>query len=186
MFPHVFDNNWLLVFVVALALFAGLFWRWNIGTKNRLGETGRVELPPIRFDRLADERQPRPQAPLKYSEQEFQEMVAEALDELPEEFDKEWKNIAVIVSTDWASEADKEKMGVPKGNTLLGSYSGVDRTRGLWTDSSTHVIVVYQPALELRCGSDKALLEGEIRRVVLHELGHYLGMSHGKMKEIGL
>jgi predicted Zn-dependent protease with MMP-like domain len=31
---------------------------------------------------------------LKYSEQEFQEMVAKALDEVPEDFDREWNNVA--------------------------------------------------------------------------------------------
>jgi len=46
--------------------------------------------------------------------------------------------------------------------------------------------VVYQPALELRYGLNKDQLEQEIRRVVLHELAHHLGMSHERMKEIGL
>jgi predicted Zn-dependent protease with MMP-like domain len=35
-------------------------------------------------------------------------------------------------------------------------------------------------------GSDRVLLEQEVRRVVLHELAHHLGMTHEKMKEIGL
>jgi predicted Zn-dependent protease with MMP-like domain len=40
--------------------------------------------------------------------------------------------------------------------------------------------VIYQPALELRYGSDKDRLQQEIHRVVLHELAHHLGMSHEK------
>jgi predicted Zn-dependent protease with MMP-like domain len=114
-------------------------------------------------------------------------MVANALDEVPEEFDKEWNNVAVTVSTDWVTEADKKRMGVPEGHLVFGTYSGFSRTTGFpATIGSRHVIVIYQPALELCYGSDKDRLEQEIRRVVLHELAHHLGMSHPRMKEIGL
>lgn len=114
-------------------------------------------------------------------------MVSKALDEVPEEFDKDWENVAVIVSKESVTDVEKERMGVPEGHLVFGTYSGIDRTKGLRAQSSSqHVITVYQPALELLCGSDKERLQGEIRRVVLHELAHHLGMSHQKMKEIGL
>ncbi len=114
-------------------------------------------------------------------------MVEKALDEVPEEFDNEWDNVAVTVSTDAPSDVDKQKMGVPEGHLVLGTYSGVDRAQGSRASgSSRHVIVIYQPALEQLCGSDRARIEREIRRVVLHELAHHLGMSHQRMKEIGL
>ena len=174
------DNNRLIVAVLALALVVGLFSWWNWRAKKWLEETGRVQ-------ELAGDAQHKPGTTLKYSEQEFQEMVAKALDDVPEEFDKEWNNVAVTVSTDWATDADKKRMGVPEGHLVLGTYSGVARTKGFRASSgSRHIIVVYQPALELRCGSDKDRLEREIRRVVLHELAHHLGMSHPRMKEIGL
>ena len=76
---------------------------------------------------------------------------------------------------------------MPEGHLVLGTYSGASRTKGFpAADASRHVIVIYQPALELRYGSDKDRLEQEIHRVVLHKLAHHLGMSHQKMKEIGL
>jgi hypothetical protein len=45
------------------------------------------------------QEQERPGIHLRYSEQEFQEMVSKALDDVPEEFDKEWRNVALILST---------------------------------------------------------------------------------------
>src|SRR4029077_1609640 len=118
--------------------------------------------------------QQKPSVPLKFSEPEFHEMVAKALDEVPEEFDKEWNNVVVTVSTDWPTEAEKKRMGVPEGHLVCGTYSGVSRAKGFHAaDGSRHVIVIYQPALELRYGSDKDQLEEEIRRVVLHELAHH-------------
>jgi predicted Zn-dependent protease with MMP-like domain len=176
---------WLLL---ALATFVEISWWWRRSVKKGLWEAEGLELLPKRPDSLVSgpEQNPEP-ATLRFSEQEFQEIVSKVLDELPEEFDKEWENVAVIVSTEWPTDEEKKKMGVPEGHVVFGTYSGIARTEGLRSHSSSrHVIVLYQPALELRCGSDKARLEHEIRRVVLHELAHHLGISHQRMKEIGL
>ena len=121
------------------------------------------------------------------AEQEFQEMVAKALDEVPEEFDREWNNVAVTVRTDWPTEAEKKRMGVAEGNLVFGTYSGTSRTKGYRASSSSpHVIVIYQPALEMCYGSDKARLEQEIRHVVLHELAHHLGWDELGVQGLGL
>jgi len=177
----------LLLIALVVALLFGLFWWWNKAAKKWLEETGREEQSPSALDWLLRDVQQKPATPLTYSEQEFQEMVAKTLDEVPEEFDKEWNNVAVTVSTDWPTDADKKRMGVPEEHLVFGTYSGFSRTKGFLASSgSRHVIVIYQPALELCYGSDKERLEQEIRRVVLHELAHHLGMSHPRMKEIGL
>jgi predicted Zn-dependent protease with MMP-like domain len=187
MFPHISDDNRLIIAALLLALLFGLFWWWNRSAKKWLEENGREEVWPSALDWLLGGTQQKPETPLKYSGQEFQEMVANALDEVPEEFDKEWNNVAVTVSTDWPTEAEKKRMGVPEDHLVFGTYSGSSRVKGFMAPSgSRHVIVIYQPALELRYGSDKDRLEQEIRRVVLHELAHHLGMSHRRMKEIGL
>jgi|SRR5271154_2984885 len=187
MFPQISDDDRLLLIALVAALFFGLFWWWNRSAKKWLEENGREEMDPTELDWLLHDKQPKPGTPLKYSEQEFQEMVANALDEVPEEFDSEWENVAVIVSTDWATEAEKKRMGIPEGHLVFGTYSGFSRTKGYRAAaSSRHVIVVYQPALELCYGADKERLEQEIRRVVRHELAHHLGMSHERMKEVGL
>lgn len=186
MFPHLSDDDKLIIVALLLALLFGLFWWWNRRAKKWLEETGRGEEFQNPLEWLVGERQPKPGTPLKYSEQEFQEMVSKALDEVPEEFDKEWNNVAVVVSTDWPTEADKKRMGIPEGRLLLGTYSGIDRTQGFRSESSRHVIVIYQPAIERFCGEDKERVQQQIRKTVLHELAHHLGMSHQKMKEIGL
>ena len=187
MFPHISDDDRLLLIALVAALLFGLFWWWNRSAKKWLEENGREEVWPNALDWVPREAQQKPATPLKYSEQEFQEMIAKALDEVPEEFDREWNNVVVTVSTDWPTETEKKRMGVPEGHLVFGTYSGVDRAKGFRAESgSRHVIVVYQPALELCYGADKNRLEQEIRRVVLHELAHHLGMSHKRMKEVGL
>ena len=181
------SDNQLLLVVLAFALFFGLFWLWNMKAKKWLEQTGRLEEVPTRLDWMAHGSQHNPEAvKLRYPEQEFQEIVSKALDEVPEEFDREWKNVAVIVSTDWPPEEDKKRMGVPEGHLVIGTYHDFDKTKGFRSESSSHVVTIFQPALEAFCGSDKDRLEREIRRTVLHELAHHLGMSHQKMREIGL
>jgi predicted Zn-dependent protease with MMP-like domain len=179
-------DHMLLLFLPLLALVFGLGWWWSRRAKKWLDENGRVEEPPNAPEWLLGEQQPRPVTALKYSEQEFQEIVSRALEEVPEEFDKEWNNVAVVVSADWPTEADKKRMRIPEGHLLFGKYSGFDRTQGLRSENSRHVIVIYQPSMETYCGGDKERLEQQIRKTVLHELAHHLGMSHQRMKEIGL
>lgn len=181
-----FDDAEQMMAALVLVSF-GLLWGLS-RVKKRQSETESLELIPKSLDSMTSGPQQSPEpTTLRYSEQEFRGIVTKVLDDLPEEFDKEWENVAVIVSTEWATDADKKKMGVPEGNLLLGTYSGIARTKGQWFHvGSRNVIVIYQPALELRCGSNKELLEREIRRTVLHELAHHLGMSHQRMKEIGL
>jgi len=186
MFPQLFNDHRLLFVLLVLASFFGLFWWWNRSAKRWLEENGRVVDPPTRLDWLWSGQQPEPETALKYSEQEFQQMVSRALDEVPEEFDEEWKNVAVVVSTDWPTEAEMKRMGIQEGHLVFGTYTGVARTKGLRSERSRHVIVIYQPALEQFCGEDKEQLEEQIRKTVLHELAHHLGMSHEMMKQIGL
>jgi predicted Zn-dependent protease with MMP-like domain len=184
------EDTKLALVALAFALIFGLIWWFNLNAKKWLKKNDLLdEWAPTRLDELAVKATP-PQkvnrTDLKYSTEEFQEMVSEALDEVPQEFDKEWKNVAVIVTTDWPTEADKKRMGIPEGHLLLGMYSGFPKTQGSRSESSRHVVVIYQPAIERFCGGDKERLEQQIRKTVLHELAHHLGMSHERMKEIGL
>jgi predicted Zn-dependent protease with MMP-like domain len=181
-----YDTN-LTLAALALFLIFGLFWCWNRRAKKWLEENDRMEREPNPLNWLLGERpENRGASPLRYGEKEFQEIVSRAMDELPEEFDEECKNVVVIVSTEWPTEVDKRRMGLTEGHIILGTYSGLNRTKGIRSDNTRHVIVVYQPALELLCGSDRERLEREVRRTILHELAHHLGMPHEKMKEIGL
>jgi hypothetical protein len=130
MFPHLSDDDKLMLIGLVLALLFGLFWWWNRAAKKWLEENGREEQWPSALEWLKGNVQQKPATPLKYSEQEFQEMVAKALDEVPEEFDKEWENVAVTVSTDWPTDTDEKRMGVPQEHLVFGTYSGFSRTKG--------------------------------------------------------
>ncbi len=104
----------------------------------------------------------------------FEEMVGEALDGLPEEFGRLMSNIAVIV----------EHGEGPRG--LLGLYQGIPLTRR--TTSYAGVlpdrITIYQRSICAMCHDEAEVVE-EVRRTVVHEIGHYFGLGDARLRELG-
>ncbi len=101
-------------------------------------------------------------------------MVATALDSLPEQFGTAIKNVAVLV----------EHGQGPRG--LLGLYEGIpltSRTTG-YAGVLPDRITIYQQAICAICGSEAEVIE-QVRRTVIHEVGHYFGMSDGRLRELG-
>jgi predicted Zn-dependent protease with MMP-like domain len=110
------------------------------------------------------------------AEDEFEALVAAALDEIPPELGREIENVAVVVE-DWP----------PRGSHLLGLYEGVPLTRrgpmgyaGVMPDR----ITIFRGPLCARA-RDAADLAAQVRVTVLHEVGHYFGMSDERLRELG-
>jgi len=110
------------------------------------------------------------------SEADFETLVAAALDEIPAELGREIENVAVVVE-DWP----------PRGSRLLGLYEGVPLTKrgplgysGVMPDR----ITIFRGPLCARA-RDAADLAAQVRVTVLHEVGHYFGMSDDRLRELG-
>jgi predicted Zn-dependent protease with MMP-like domain len=104
----------------------------------------------------------------------FEEMVGAALDSLPQEFADLMKNVAVVV----------EHGPGPRG--LLGLYQGVpltSRTTG-YAGVMPDKITIYQRAICAICASEAEVVE-QVRRTVIHEVGHYFGISDARLRELG-
>jgi len=101
-------------------------------------------------------------------------MVAEALDGLPEEFARLLSNVAVTVEHD----------GGPRN--LLGLYRGVPLTRRTTSYSGVlpDQITIYRQAICAFCDSDEEVLE-QVRRTVVHEVGHHFGIGDTRLRELG-
>jgi len=120
---------------------------------------------------------------MKVSRSRFEEMVGEALDGIPEEFSEALENIAIAVEEEPAEE-DLRALGLdPDRDTLFGLYQGVALPdRGLDYQSLPDRIVVYRRPILEACRSREEVV-GEVRQTVLHELGHYFGISEEDMPE---
>jgi len=112
----------------------------------------------------------------------FDALIADALDEVPAELAAAIENVAVVVA-EWPS-AEQQRGG---RGTLLGLYEGVPLTR---RDPTTYAgvtpdrITIFRGPLCARAG-DEAELAAQVRTTVLHEVGHYFGLSDARLRELG-
>ncbi len=112
----------------------------------------------------------------------FEELVARAVEALPEEFRFAMENVDVVVQE---SPTRRQLAGIGRGMTLLGLYEGVPQTRR--TESygmvlPDRIIIFRRPILAI-CGSE-AEVEAEIGRVVRHEIAHHFGMDDDELRRI--
>ena len=104
----------------------------------------------------------------------FEELVGEALDGLPPHLGRMMRNVAVTV----------EHGDGPRG--LLGLYRGVpltERTSDYAGVLPDH-IVIYRRAICSLCRTDDEVVD-EVRRTVVHEVGHHFGIGDERLHELG-
>jgi len=117
-------------------------------------------------------------------EERFEQMVADALDEIPPELGSEMQNVAVVVE-DWPTPRQLES--VRPGGMLLGLYEGVPITkRGplSYAGVAPDRITIFRGPLS-RLARDDDDLARRVRVTVLHEVGHYFGMNDDRLREMG-
>ncbi len=114
----------------------------------------------------------------------FEWLVARVVDSLPEECGTKLENIDVVVE-DWPTQGQLAEAGLRRGQTLLGLYEGVPRTK-----RSSHYglvppdkITIFQKPIEAKCSSD-AEITAEIQRVVRHEIAHHFGIGDARLRQI--
>lgn len=115
----------------------------------------------------------------------FERELRRALDALPREFRKALANVAVVVE-EWAPDDLLDELGIPADETLYGFYHGVPLPERSVSDplSLPDVISVYRGPLE-EDFPDPAELREQIRITLLHEIGHYFGMSEEEIDRLG-
>jgi len=105
----------------------------------------------------------------------FEELVEEALSEIPGKFRKLIDNVSVMVEDE-----------SPPGTSLLGLYHGVPfphRSPGSYGNYPPDVIVIYQGPIERMSRTDDEIKDN-VRDTVLHEVGHYFGLGEAELREI--
>ncbi|MFT0762922.1 metallopeptidase family protein [Actinomyces sp. F1_1611] len=106
-------------------------------------------------------------------DEEFEALVQDALDRVPDEFRDQLENVAVVVEDE-----------PPAGQHLLGLYEGVPQTEeGDYPWQLPDVITIYQGPLVRMC-ADRDELAHEVYVTVVHELGHYFGLDDERLHEL--
>ncbi|HEY4810375.1 MAG TPA: metallopeptidase family protein [Solirubrobacteraceae bacterium] len=111
-----------------------------------------------------------------YSEQQFEELVRSALDELPPEFQHALEHVAVVVSD---RGAENHAYGMYVGSRRGGSpfFGG-----GGLPDE----ILIFRDTLVRDFGSDPERLRQHVIQTVRHEVGHHLGFNEAGVRKLGL
>ena len=133
--------------------------------------TERDSMSEQEFERLVERSEilaREPQAALEQNE--FDTLVADAIDELPEEFRAALEHVPVVVS----------RLG--SEHHAYGHYYGDTIAR----DNYEERIVIYQDTLERDFGHDPELLRQQVTRTLRHEVAHHLGWGEKGVRGLGL
>ena len=113
---------------------------------------------------------------------EFEELVRQALEELPEEFLERLDNVDVVVQR-WPSHRQLETAEVPRGDTLLGLYEGIPLTgRDHYNMVLPDKITLFQGPIEAECHTLEEMIE-QVRETVVHEVAHHFGISDEELED---
>ena len=116
--------------------------------------------------------------------EKFTELVEEALREIPARFRREMRNVAVVVEDEPPPDVLDDVEAEP-GETLFGLYQGTplpDRGWG-YGNALPDRISIYQGPIEEACEDDDEIRDC-IAETIIHEFGHYFGMSEEEIEEI--
>ena len=116
---------------------------------------------------------------------QFEQLVAEALASIPRRFKKAMQNIAIVVE-DEPSDDLLADMDIEPPDTLLGLYQGTplpERSAG-HGNSLPDVITIFQGPIEDECDEDEDEIRAVIGETLIHEVGHYFGLSEEEIEEI--
>ena len=117
------------------------------------------------------------------SEDEFREVVTEAIESLPEEFKAKMDNVDVVVEDLPPRDVMKKS---PRGRLILGLYQGVPKK----LRSSRYGLVMpdkislYKRNIEMVCSS-RLQVYRRIRKTLLHEIGHHFSLSDSDLRKMG-
>jgi predicted Zn-dependent protease with MMP-like domain len=114
----------------------------------------------------------------------FEQLVAEALARIPGRFRKAMANLVIAVE-DEPSDELLEEMDIEAPDTLFGLYQGTPLTERGWGYGNTlpDRILLFQGPHE-REAQDEDDLVASIGETLIHEIGHYFGLSEEEIEEI--
>lgn len=121
-------------------------------------------------------------SPLTIPEPEFQALVQEALDGLPDEYAKLLTNVAVVVEEEPSPDV-RTDLELEDGEDLLGLYQGLPIDNESFFQAGGQLpakISIYRGPILRLCRTKKEVVQ-EVRDTVVHEIGHHFGFDDDEM-----
>jgi predicted Zn-dependent protease with MMP-like domain len=121
---------------------------------------------------------------IEINDQEFEQIIAEAMDSLPDHFLAHAKNVAVV----WAEDPTPEqrvKQRLRANETLFGLYEGIPMIRR--GDNYNLVlpdkITIFKNPI-LHVSPDLAAIKKQVKHTLWHEIAHHYGLDHDRIHEL--
>ena len=116
--------------------------------------------------------------------EQFTRLVEEALHDIPSRFRDAMKNVAVVVEDEPSAEL-LDEMEMEPGDTLFGLYHGTPLTErdSRYGNTLPDRISIYQIPIEEACEDEEDIRQC-VAETVIHEFGHYFGLSEEEIEEI--
>lgn len=113
---------------------------------------------------------------------EFEELVMDALESLPDELTRRIDNVEIVVEDE---PPDEIVSGLPPGDAVFGYYHGVPLIeRSHYDGVLPDKISIYEGPITRAFRSPDAIRE-EVRRTVIHEVAHHFGINDDRLDELG-
>ncbi len=122
---------------------------------------------------------------VELSEEQFEKIVAQALDDVPAWINQRMQNLAVVIHP-WPT-SQQIRHSQKEGKMLLGLYEGIPLTRRshAYRLVPPDRITLFQQPLQ-RAARDEQELVQLVRRTVIHEIGHHFGLSEQDLNDLGI
>jgi predicted Zn-dependent protease with MMP-like domain len=114
----------------------------------------------------------------------FERLVTEAIALIPKRFRREIRNLALVVEDEPGPDL-LEEMEIEPPDSLYGLYQGTPLTERRWDYGNTlpDRITLFQKPIEEDC-EDEDEVRAVIGETLIHEVGHYFGLSEEEIEEI--
>lgn len=127
---------------------------------------------------------------LKLNDKEFEQIIADALDSLPQDRVEGLKNIAITYEDDPSPE-QRQRLHLRGDQTLYGLYEGIPLTQRPAADSilggnAMHLpdkITIFKHPI-LQSASSLEAVKEQVRHTLWHEIAHYYGLDHQRIHEL--
>lgn len=119
------------------------------------------------------------------SDERFDQLISQAMDELPQEYISNLDNVAITYA-DEPTDDQLSKQGVREGHILLGLYEGIPQThRGAgYALVLPDKITLFKHSIMRVAGSDETEVFHQIKRTLWHEIAHHYGLNHTRIDEL--
>ncbi|MGE5312773.1 MAG: metallopeptidase family protein [Acidobacteriota bacterium] len=121
---------------------------------------------------------------MQMSDQQFHDLIARAIDELPRRYIDHLDNVAITYENEPTPE-QLTKQGVREGDLLLGLYEGVpltERGAGYNLVLPDKITIFKQPILQLSHDEDD--FYQRVKHTLWHEIAHHYGLDHDRIHEL--